>query len=83
MTGRLPDMKAQSSTYISLQSLYKSKARRDAAEVLDIAHALAGNIAIDPNEVEQFCANAKFIKLINAARDTPSMDEIVCEYPKR
>lgn len=73
-------MKAQSKTYIALQSLYKNKARKDAAEVLDMAHALAADVAIDADEVEMFCTNAKFIKLINADKNTPSMDEIIGKY---
>jgi amyloid beta precursor protein binding protein 1 len=70
-------MKSQSKTYIALQSLYKSKARKDASEVLAIAEDLAGGVSIDPSEVEQFCANAKFVKLINAEKEVPSIDDIV------
>ncbi|XWW95696.1 hypothetical protein V2A60_003663 [Cordyceps javanica] len=77
VTGGLPDMKAQSSVYIQLQSIYKSKARQDASEVLGIAQSLAGDIVTDPSEVEQFCKNARFIKLINPAQNVPKLEDIV------
>ncbi|KND91390.1 NEDD8-activating enzyme E1 regulatory subunit [Tolypocladium ophioglossoides CBS 100239] len=64
--GALPDMKAQSNIYIQLQNIYKDKARRDAQEVLATARAMAGGDQVDPAEVELFCTNARFIKLVNA-----------------
>ena len=64
--GGLPDMKAQSNVYIQLQNIYKEKARRDAQEVLTAARAMAGGDQVDPAEVELFCTNARFIKLVNA-----------------
>jgi NEDD8-activating enzyme E1 regulatory subunit len=59
-------MKAQSKVYIELQNLYKTKARRDAAEVLELAQKASGGRDIDPEEVELFCKNAAFVKMINA-----------------
>lgn len=59
-------MKAQSSVYIKLQNIYKAKARKDAAEVLEIVQASPAGRDIDPREVELFCKNAAFVKLINA-----------------
>ncbi|KAK4146719.1 uncharacterized protein C8A04DRAFT_9490 [Dichotomopilus funicola] len=66
LPGKLPDMKAESKVYIQLQSIYKAKARKDAAEVLQIAQAAPGGDLIDPAEVDLFCKNAAFVKLINA-----------------
>ena len=77
VTGGLPDMKAQSSVYIQLQNIYKSKARQDASEVLTIAQGLASDVTIDPLKVDQFCKNARFIKLINSAQSTPKMEDTV------
>ncbi|KAJ3479099.1 hypothetical protein NLG97_g8408 [Lecanicillium saksenae] len=77
VTGGLPDMKAQSNVYIQLQNIYKSKARQDAAEVLSIARGLAGDVVIDSGEVEQFCKNARFIKLINSAQSDQKIEDIV------
>lgn len=73
-------MKAQSSVYIQLQNIYKSKARQDASEVLTIAQGLASDVTIDPLEVDQFCKNARFIKLINSAQSTPKLEDTVGMY---
>ncbi|KAI1801843.1 hypothetical protein F4811DRAFT_563673 [Daldinia bambusicola] len=66
LPGALPDMKAQSTVYVKLQNIYKAKARRDAQEVLETARALPGGKDVDPAEVDLFCKNARFVKLINA-----------------
>ncbi|GAW19984.1 hypothetical protein ANO14919_094780 [Xylariales sp. No.14919] len=66
LSGSLPDMKAQSSVYVKLQGLYKEKAREDAREVLDLVRESVGGEHIDPTEVDLFCKNARFVKLINA-----------------
>ncbi|KZL75492.1 Nedd8-activating enzyme E1 regulatory subunit (ThiF family protein), partial [Colletotrichum tofieldiae] len=62
--GGIPDMKAQSSVYIKLQNIYKAKARKDAAEVLDSVRQKPGGEGVDPAEVELFCKNAAFVKLV-------------------
>jgi amyloid beta precursor protein binding protein 1 len=58
-------MKAQSDVYIRLQNIYKAKARRDVDEVLKMVQATPGGRDVDPAEVELFCKNAAFVKLIN------------------
>lgn len=76
--GSLPDMKAQSKVYIQLQNIYKEKARRDANEVLATARKTPGGEDIDSSEVELFCKNARFIKLINAGQDEATkMEQVV------
>ena len=65
--GNLPDMKAQSNVYIKLQNVYKAKARQDATEVLNMVQAAPGGENIDPREVELFCKNAAFVKLIRGS----------------
>ncbi|KAK3955113.1 hypothetical protein QBC32DRAFT_206174 [Pseudoneurospora amorphoporcata] len=66
LPGNVPDMKAQSKVYVQLQNIYKTKARKDAAEVLQTAQAIAGaGREVDPAEVDLFCKNAAFVKLIN------------------
>ncbi|KAF6822799.1 ThiF family protein [Colletotrichum musicola] len=62
--GGLPDMKAESGVYIKLQNIYKDKARKDAAEVLDLARQRPGGEVVDPADVDLFCKNAAFVKLI-------------------
>ncbi|ROW05650.1 hypothetical protein VSDG_00314 [Cytospora chrysosperma] len=66
LPGNVPDMKAQSKVYIQLQNIYKAKARRDMAEVLETARQSPGGENVDAEEVELFCKNAAFVKLINA-----------------
>ncbi|KAI1134459.1 hypothetical protein F5Y05DRAFT_417101 [Hypoxylon sp. FL0543] len=76
LPGSLPDMKAQSTVYVKLQSIYKEKARRDAQEVLETARAIPGGKDVDPAEVELFCKNARFVKLINATQTRANLDEL-------
>jgi amyloid beta precursor protein binding protein 1 len=72
LPGSVPDMKAQSTVYVQLQNLYKAKARQDAAEVLEIVRSHPKGKEIDTAEVETFCKNAAFIKLIHGAGSTPT-----------
>lgn len=65
LPGNVPDMKAQSKVYIQLQNIYKAKARQDVTEVLDTIRQTPGGEDIDPSEVELFCKNAAFVKLVN------------------
>lgn len=69
-------MKAQSSVYVKLQSIYKEKARKDAQEVLETARVTTGGKDIDPAEVDLFCKNARFVKLINATPTGEDLDAI-------
>ncbi|KYK54570.1 NEDD8-activating enzyme E1 regulatory subunit [Drechmeria coniospora] len=78
LPGGLPDMKAQSNVYVDLQTIYKEKARQDACEVLAVARTIPGGGQIGLEEVEIFCKNAKFLKLVNPVeiRD-PCLEHIV------
>ncbi|KAK6819752.1 hypothetical protein PG987_016235 [Apiospora arundinis] len=76
LPGSLPDMKAQSSVYVKLQGLYKAKARKDAQEVLEIAESLSGGGNIDSAEVDLFCKNASFVKLVNATAGDQDLSKI-------
>jgi amyloid beta precursor protein binding protein 1 len=66
--GSVPDMKARSKDYIQLQNVYKSKARKDLAEVLESVRFLERNAnrgtPIEEKDVEAFCKNAAHIKLV-------------------
>lgn len=72
LTGTIPDMKAKSNEYIQLQTIYKTKARKDVKSVMDILRRLtAGNamlqhVDIDSlqPEVEAFCKCAGHVKLL-------------------
>lgn len=66
LPGALPDMKAQSSDYIQLQSLYKAKARQDLSEITENVHKISPQV--EAKEIEAFCKGAQFIKLIHGRR---------------
>lgn len=70
LLGSVPDMKAQSEVYVQLQNIYKAKARRDAAEVRRYveAHSRGEEVAIQ--EIETYCKNAPFVKLIRSTQST-------------
>jgi amyloid beta precursor protein binding protein 1 len=70
LPGSLPDMKAQSADYISLQDLYKAKARRDVEEVTSTVRQLESQLErqippIPDRDIEAFCKNAAHIKLVH------------------
>lgn len=75
LPGALPDMKAQSSDYIALQNIYKSKAREDCAEVaasvrtLEKQHSRSKDQSTPLSEIEAFCKGSAHIKLV---RGSPS-----------
>lgn len=73
-------MKAESAVYIKLQSLYKAKARQDASEVMSTVRTLEGGIGVAQAEVELFCKNAKFIKLVQSSVHAPTLTKIVGMY---
>ncbi|KAH7398333.1 hypothetical protein BKA66DRAFT_199929 [Pyrenochaeta sp. MPI-SDFR-AT-0127] len=66
--GAVPDMKARSADYIQLQNVYKSKARKDLAEVVESVRFLERTAnranAIEEKDIEAFCKNAAHIKLV-------------------
>ncbi|KAJ5983016.1 hypothetical protein N7481_005115 [Penicillium waksmanii] len=69
LPGSLPDMKAQSADYVSLQNIYKSKARADVEEVLSTVRQLESQLnrptaPIPDRDVEVFCKNAAHIKVV-------------------
>lgn len=82
LPGNVPDMKAQSKVYIQLQNIYKTKARKDVAEVLKTIEQFPGGENVDPEEVALFCKNAAFVKLINAgSTDADHLAKITGEPP--
>jgi len=72
LPGSVPDMKALSNIYVQLQNIYKAKARQDVAEVLETVRAHPAGKDIDVAEVETFCKNAAFIKLIHGVELSPA-----------
>lgn len=77
LPGSLPDMKAQSADYVSLQGIYKAKALQDLQEVMQTVRRLEQELPsrlspVSEKEVEVFCKNAAHIKLIHG-RDIPRL----------
>ena len=64
LPGTLPDMKAQSADYIQLQTIYKTKATNDIAEVAASIKAHSPHPNIPHSEIAEFCKNAANVKLI-------------------
>ena len=61
-------MKAQSADYIRLQNIYKAKARKDVAEIIDTIRSIEkdlGRTPVQEKEIEAFCKGAAFVKLIH------------------
>ncbi|KAL2830561.1 hypothetical protein BDW59DRAFT_141103 [Aspergillus cavernicola] len=77
LPGLLPDMKAQSADYVSLQNIYKTKARKDIAEVTEtvrrIESQLGQSASVSDKDIEVFCKNASHIQVIRG-RDIPQPD---------
>lgn len=87
LPGSVPDMKAESQVYVRLQSIYKNKARQDVAEVIASIRAHAHGDRVTTEEVETYCKNAAFIKLIRGTNTDPealrtlAVSELEAEYP--
>jgi NEDD8-activating enzyme E1 regulatory subunit len=75
LPGSVPDMKATSEGYIKLQNIYKSKARKDVAEVTDTVRSLEKSLSraspIDAAEIEAFCKNASHVRVLTNPENKP------------
>jgi amyloid beta precursor protein binding protein 1 len=70
-------MKAESEVYIQLQSIYKKKARQDVDEILEILGTIPNGNEVEKEEVETYCKNAAFIKLVReSAPDTDRIKQL-------
>jgi amyloid beta precursor protein binding protein 1 len=67
-------MKAESDVYIQLQNIYKAKARQDVDEILGILSTIPNGNEVDKEEVETYCKNAAFIKLVRES--VPGLDRV-------
>ncbi|CAG8451854.1 3534_t:CDS:10 [Ambispora leptoticha] len=69
LAGSLPDMKADTQSYVALQTIYRQKAKEDIASVRAHVHKILSSIGrpidfISNQEIESFCKHAAFIKVI-------------------
>ncbi|KAJ2720102.1 hypothetical protein GGI07_004814 [Coemansia sp. Benny D115] len=80
LSGAIPDMKADTKSYIALQRVYKQKADEDKAELTRHVHAVLrdSGLAEDlicQSEIDVYCKNARRLRLL---RFTPLHTEIKC-----
>ncbi|GAA5826748.1 hypothetical protein JCM11251_002879 [Rhodosporidiobolus azoricus] len=73
LSGALPDMKASSSSYVTLQTLYKTKAREDRDEVKRLLEELCGRLGVEQGrvgeeELESFVKHAAWVKVVRGRR---------------
>jgi NEDD8-activating enzyme E1 regulatory subunit len=75
LPGSLPDMKATSADYIKMQTIYKSKARADAAEVAqtvrEIEARLSRTTPIPESAIDAFCKNASHVRVLTNLEHNP------------
>ncbi|CAG8565652.1 5552_t:CDS:2 [Acaulospora colombiana] len=69
LAGAVPDMKAYTSGYVALQTVYRQKAKQDVAiirtRVDDILRSIGRTTdSIHDEEIDVFCKNAAYIKVI-------------------
>ncbi|KAG0254208.1 NEDD8-activating enzyme E1 regulatory subunit [Mortierella polycephala] len=69
LSGTIPDMKAQTNSYVTLQSIYKAKAKRDVQEISKIVDTLLESLglasgSISHQEIESFCKYSAFLRVI-------------------
>ncbi|GAA6010544.1 hypothetical protein JCM10207_001355 [Rhodosporidiobolus poonsookiae] len=83
LSGALPDMKSSSTSYIALQTLYKSKAAadRDAvrallAETCDRAGVDAGRRQEAEGELESFVKHAAWVRVLRGSRAARDVGEM-------
>ncbi|KAG0266614.1 NEDD8-activating enzyme E1 regulatory subunit [Actinomortierella ambigua] len=69
LSGTIPDMKAQTDSYVKLQSIYKAKAKQDAQVVAEITGRVLEKIGRPKNsiafvDIEAFCKFSAFLKVV-------------------
>jgi len=86
LVGSIPDMTADTETYIALQEIYQAKAQEDIAVVRSYVEDTLSSLGrpsseIDPEYVKLFCKNAQYLRLIRGrsleqeyTRETANID---------
>jgi hypothetical protein len=89
LSGTLPDMKAQSSDYIELQNIYKSKAMEDVnlvtSNIRHLERDFPSRKPISLRDITAFCKNSQYMQMIPDKRieEKPrtEFDVKFSEYP--
>jgi len=71
LNGSLPDMTADTATYMALQTVYQTKALRDVDRVQSLVIAALTHLGKSPdsiphNEVKKFCKNVQSLRVVRA-----------------
>ncbi|EXJ76758.1 uncharacterized protein A1O5_01266 [Cladophialophora psammophila CBS 110553] len=88
LPGALPDMKATSADYVKLQTIYKSKARADVAEVTKLVRQIEASFSrtasqVPDSEIEAFCKNASHVRVLtNQNREVIPSLRLMVSDPK-
>ncbi|KIW33629.1 uncharacterized protein PV07_00465 [Cladophialophora immunda] len=88
LPGTLPDMKATSADYVKLQTIYKTKARADVAEVTKLVRQIETSLSrtasqVPDSEIESFCKNASHVRVLtNQNKDTLPSLRLMLPDPK-
>ncbi|KAI8801063.1 hypothetical protein BJ742DRAFT_839107 [Cladochytrium replicatum] len=69
LAGPVPDMKADTTSFVNLQTVYRSKALADAAAVRSRVQSLLQTLqkpsdSISSEEIDRFCKNSQYLTLI-------------------
>ncbi|KNC99936.1 uncharacterized protein SPPG_05308 [Spizellomyces punctatus DAOM BR117] len=69
LAGTVPDMHADTESYVKLQTIYRTKAREDCAAVKERVKSILvssgrSQDAVSEEEIERFCKNAAYLKVI-------------------
>ncbi|KAI8609685.1 amyloid beta precursor protein-binding protein 1 [Chytriomyces sp. MP71] len=68
LAGVVPDMKADTESFVRLQTLYRDRAHRDAARVAILAAGLGvGVIVPGVEEVARFCKNVRHVQVVRTS----------------
>ncbi|CAG2119683.1 unnamed protein product [Medioppia subpectinata] len=69
LRGTIPDMSSNSTKYIELQRIYRSKAKEDAECVYNILQTLpkAHNLNVTENDMNLFCKSAHYLRVVRTS----------------
>ncbi|KAJ3007038.1 UNVERIFIED_CONTAM: NEDD8-activating enzyme E1 regulatory subunit, partial [Siphonaria sp. JEL0065] len=69
LAGAVPDMKADTESFVKLQTIFRDRAHADAVKVHTIATQLAGTTITPPTfeETARFCKNARTLNIVRTS----------------
>ncbi|KAJ3411946.1 NEDD8-activating enzyme E1 regulatory subunit [Chytridiales sp. JEL 0842] len=69
LAGVVPDMKADTESFVSMQTIYRKKAKEDIQKVTERVHALLSSVdksadSVPLEEIERFCKHGDLVRVI-------------------